>query len=55
MRGRPPQRVIELAKNLARAIVPAPPQVDSEFVQAMQARWQEGGVGESFFRHWRER
>ncbi len=51
VRGRPPQRVIELAEHHAGAIVPAPPEIERELVQAMQARREGCGVGESFFRH----
>ena len=35
--GRPPQRVIEPAKHLPRAIVPAPPQIERELMKTMQA------------------
>ena len=51
VRRRPPQRVIELAEDLPRAIVPAPPQVERELVQAVKAIGKWGGVGETFFRH----
>ena len=43
VRRRPPQRVIELAEHLARAIVPAPPQIEGEFVKAMQTRGKGSG------------
>ena len=37
VRGRAPQLVVEAAEHLAGLLVPTPPQVDGEFVQAMDA------------------
>ena len=54
VRAVPPQPVIEPAEHVARADVPAPPQVDRQLVQAVNAAGERGGGGESFFGHGHE-
>ena len=49
--GGPPQRVIEPAKHLPRAVVPAPPQIEGELVETMHAIGKRSGGSETFFRH----
>ena len=50
--SRAPQLVLKAAKDFARALVPAPPQVEGEFVQAMNARRQRRRGCESFLGHY---
>ena len=49
VRGRAPQRVVEAAEHLARLGVPAPPEVDGEFVEAVRCGREAGGSVEYRF------